>query len=306
MFTGLITEDYTKLLIDTDQTLAFKKYGITPELNKKYFSIFRTDKTPGCRFEYKNKILYFVDNSGYNNKLFFNAIDLIMELEKVNFKKACSIYRKIIASQPVQVQNNFFKEKKRSIIQISEIPFTKNHFYSKYNLPHDYLNKLPDVHNFNGFKLNGQVNLITGIAFSFDGRYKLHFPNRIKNKFITNFTKYDILLKNKINWDAPIILISKSRKESALFDYHLNLQSVVQYNEVTPLYDELLKELIIYKNSGGRVIVLMDNDDTGNKMSNYYKEKFQFEAVVPIKNDFADDYLIDNFKKLKNEIYNRK
>lgn len=297
---------YKDLLRSTNQEEAFRKYGIQPELgNKRYFSLFRRDKTPDCRFEVHDGILFFIDNAGYQGKTAFSAIDTISILEQISFNDALKVYQEVVKNKHKTISLKKYEKKKRKRITFKAVPFTKNNMLSKYGIPHEYWDKQDDVHNVLHYFIDGFQYRKRAIAFTHENRVKLYFPYQTNVRFISNFKSKDILLLDKINWDAPIILISKSRIESALFDYYLNLQSIVQLNERVPLYDKLLKELTIYKNSGGRVISLMDNDNTGREMTKLYVDKHGFESITPVKNDFADDFFVDNLKRLKHEIYNR-
>ncbi len=75
----------------SQEQLFFKHLGIYPVIGKFFYSPFRKDKSPGCRFIWHSGFLYFVDNARFNNKLYWSIIDVIRYYNNCSFKEALHV-----------------------------------------------------------------------------------------------------------------------------------------------------------------------------------------------------------------------
>lgn len=113
--------NYTDIINSVSQEDLFLKYlGIYPELNKNFYSPFRHDRSPGCRFKWYNGLLYFVENTMFNKKLYWTIFDIIQYFNGCSFKE--SLY---IISNDFDIKHNIgLVSRKSTISERPDIRFT--------------------------------------------------------------------------------------------------------------------------------------------------------------------------------------
>ena len=259
------------------EKIFFRYIGKYPDRRIRVLSPFRKDSKPGCRFEYKDNIWWFVDNKTYNNKLFFNCIELVQNIFNLDFKSAC---KKII--NDVKFDFVVINNQKESINQSIKIKFTykkwnnNNYFTNKYKLPASYLLKQPyfDVTNYwcntkddPILKVNRFGFLKYKIAYHFfdTNKTKLYFPGNDDLKFYSNATPEDLFGYHRIDEylfkskDKSIWFTSSAKDEMNL-NFHTGKNTLGLQSESTYKLPEYLLNSLRYFND---FYIWLDADITG-------------------------------------------
>lgn len=283
-----------EILKTLDHRQLFSKYlGIYPEFGKKYLSPFRNDKSPGCRFELRSGLLYFVENTAFQGRLRWSIFDIVMYFHKCGFEECLEIISNDIDPAEVPQQIHYHKQPFRINFTYKDWP-SENMFY----LPNDILQKenvfLVDDYWTGSLEMrknniyNPKTNLTVAYYFPETDHTKLYFPEQENFKFSTNCNSSDIHGKNKIEYyrhrDRSHIIITKSQKDRLVLDYHCGYNAIAVLNEGCHLDPSFIKEL---KEKFLSVYVLFDNDDTGRKMSKIFSEKY---GIFEIKLNEKDPY----------------
>lgn len=261
----------TNVLSNYNQEWLFLKYvGIYPETNKRYHSIFRTDRIPGCRFEWRSGILYFIDNRGHNGKTHFDIVGVICEMYNVTIPKAINM----IENENIPSQN---PQRVSSTKQIPDIRFQyikwpeQNYFgidpyylmEENVYLVSDYWIKTDDVWKKNNIH-NPRDTLTIAYYFPETDRTKLYWPQVSNFKWYSNCTS-EIFGQAKLDYylekDDRLIVITKSQKDRLVFDYYYDVAAIAPQSETTEISDEILHYCKKFK----RQLIIYDNDITGQK-----------------------------------------
>lgn len=284
----------------TQEQLFAKYIGIWPDLSKSYHSIFRTDKRPGCRFKWHNGLLWFIDNAGYNNKLAFNIIDVVMFLNRCSFKEALHIIAK---------DNNIEKRivLENRVKQDVEIRFEHRTWKANiFNLSNDILHN-ENVYNVTRYwvRMNGEWKMYNKecIAYYFplSGHVKLYFIDSTIFRWFTNCDNDDIYGVDKLQEyyerNPDIIVITKSQKDRLVLDYHYGINCIALQNEASFINRDTLDMLAMFK----KKIILFDNDKTGIDRSNllcnmYGYDRFEFSNYK----DAYENYINNNHIEINN------
>jgi len=299
------------VLNSISQEQVFSEYlGIGyPDLYKRYLSPFRVDRDPGCRFQWYSGILYFVENTMFNNKLYWSCIDVVQYIKKCTFQEALDIlWRK--SYQPVTISKSNIK------VFIPEIRFEKKD-WSKDNL----FNLSPEileqelvflVKNYwiktkSGWNRNSIYNpsktLTVAYYFPESNHVKLYFPHEQDNRWYSNCTTNDIFGWHKIKYyqsQSDKLIITKSAKDRLTLDYFLDLPTIALQNEGCFIPgDKVLDLEVMFK----EIIFIYDNDLPGiynaQKLSEKYGWKYKIiecEAKDPY--EMIKEYGVENTKKL--------
>lgn len=282
--------------------------GIYPNSKIRILSPFRPDNKPGCRFNYYNSIWYLIDNAGYKGKLAFNCIEVVMQLHQVSFKEALRLIYftlgKIDKDSKSEVEINTNIEIYFEAKQWQE----DNYFTRNYDLPVDYLKLQPyySVKNYQvntksdrSLKLNRFYNpdVFDVIAYSFDNRTKLYFPER-QFRFYSNCQNDDIYGWHRMEdyltkREDRTLFITKSAKDEMVLNYHFDVCSVGLQSEIFKELPIKLLEIIKYFDT---IIVHMDNDKTGleaatkvkKNIIKYYPEK-NVQKLITKEKDISDE-----------------
>ena len=279
-------EKYTKYfkkeinfdLIFSNQEFIFETFlGIRPNTKIRLKSPFRIDNSAGCRFEIRNGKWYFVDNAGYNGKLFFDCISLVKEvcflkdymesakfiLENVKLNNSL-IYSDIDYTFKSIIKVNFKKYLKEGYFSKTLNITNKELFDGKCFLVDSYwINTKADPSLKFNFVGNPKLEEIYAFFFEETGNVKLYFPNRKENKFFTNCDYNDYFgYAQKFDYNLPL-LVTKSGKDQLLLSKY--------YENVVGLQAETIKtipgKLDELFNKFETIIIWFDNDYTGIKNS---------------------------------------
>lgn len=289
MFKGLrpTYRDQNEVLSLISQEQIFYEYlGIYPDLNKLFLSPFRNDKNPGCRFKWHSGILYFVENSMFQNKLYWSCIDVVMYIKNYSFQEALDIlYLKTHSSVSIQkVNSNIF---------IPEIRFEKKLWAEPnlFMLSGDILEKelVFSVKNYwiktkAGWLKNSlhDPSKTVCIAYYFPdtNHVKLYFPDKIENKWYSNCSVQDIFGYHKIEFYSSVsnqLWITKSAKDRLMLDYFIGIPSIALQNEGCHIPDPLLIEL---KDKFSKLMFLYDNDLSGINQAQKLSEKYNIPYKI--------------------------
>lgn len=293
------------------QEQAFSDYlGIYPDLNKKYLSPFRKDNDPGCRFKWMSGILYFVENTRFNNKLYWSCIDVVQYIKHCSFQEALDILykqehivtRQIIVTEPevTSVPEIRFEKKSwsQNLFNLSGEVLEKEHVFCVKN----YWVKVKNEWVKNGIH-DPTTTLTIAYYFPNTNHVKLYFPYEHANKWYSNCSIHDIFGYHKIKYyqsKSDTLFITKSGKDRLMLDYFIGVPAIALQNEGCYLPDDIALELsVMFKN----IIFLYDNDLTGISQSQKLSEKYDFKMkiidVLP-KDPFEmiSEFGIQNTKKL--------
>jgi len=292
------------------QEQVFYEYlGIYPDLRKKFLSPFRNDKDPGCRFTWYSGILYFVENTMFNNKLYWSCIDVVMFMKHCTFQESLELLWD-------KSYVNTSKIKKSSVLTfVPEIRFEKKSWLEPnlFMLSGEILeNELVFlVKNYwiktkSGWNKNSihDPNKSTTVAYYFPetNHVKLYFPNETENKWYSNCSTKDIFGYHKLKYyltQSKDLVITKSGKDRLMLDYFIGVNAIALQNEGCYLPEDVVFEL----NSNFNIRFLYDSDISGiihsQKLSEKYNWNTQTIDVLP-KDPFEmiKEFGVDNTKKL--------
>ena len=275
--TNNINVSHDRSKIFKNQSNIFKHYlGITPSMNVRLHSPFRSDSRPDCRFEAYKGVWYFIDNATYKNKLQFNCIDLVMYMFDVSYREACNMIMIEVPLGKVDEVPHF------SFTPVIRFKYTKwvgeNYFTKNCDLPNTYLNKQP-VYKVMQYFANSKTSdflkpniiynprIVDTIAYQFENRVKLYFPEQ-EFRFYSSCTNDDIFGFHRFGdyLFSKDIIITKSGKDEMVANYHLNVPTLAVQQETTRhLPDKVMRNLGRFDN----IYVWYDADYTGRIWSKY-------------------------------------
>jgi hypothetical protein len=264
------------------QEMVFLEWlGIYPDLYKKFHSPFRKDNTPDCRFEWFSGVLYFIENSAFNNKLYWSCIDVVMFLKKCSFQEALEIIDlKHNSSIKIISQN---REKLKPEIRFTYNQWEGNLFRLDHNtllseqiyLVKDYWIKYKDYWEKN--KIHRDT-LTIAYFFPQTKNVKLYFPNHSDNRWFSNCSIQDIFGLDLLAEFGDLLIITKSQKDRIYLKYHLGFEHVIAVqNEGCFIPDNIITDL---KQRFKRIIFLYDNDLSGIQQSSKLSSKYNLESKV--------------------------
>lgn len=305
MFSGLGSKYYNlnEILSSVNQEELFLQYfGIIPNSLGRFYSPFRSDRNPGCRFSWYSGILYLVENTMYKNKLYWNIVECLQEKYNLSFTEAIDIivqdYKiEMISKSKVITTKKVTRE--RPIIRFTYQNWPNNNLFYLDNktLQKEYVYLVKDYWiGRNGYFKKNPIHdpskTIT-IAYHFPDtdHVKLYFPYENKDvKWYSNCDINDVFGKYKLEYYkkySPSIVITKSQKDRLILDYKFDIPSIAVQNEGCFIPDDLYNNL---KESFKEIYVLFDNDETGRKTTEKYKSTYNIESFSFFSENFNDTY----------------
>lgn len=293
MYRGTVAEyiDATELINNVSQEqLFFKHLGIYPVIGKFFYSPFRKDKSPGCRFVWHSGLLYFVDNAKFNGKLYWSIFDVIKYVNGCSFKEALHIIAteeriqvvredKYISRKRPEIRFDFESWQEDNIFMLSNEVLQKEHVYRVT----DYWTTTKEGGFCKNCFHNPKKTLTIAYHFPDSNHVKLYFPEKKEDKWYSNCSIQDVFGKYKIDYysrNTETLIITKSQKDRLFLDYHYGFASIATQNEGSYFDEDFIENI---KAKFSRIIVLYDNDETGVAASINLCEKYGFERF------FLDD-----------------
>lgn len=316
-------------IYQNQKDIFFTFTGYDPVIGKRYKSPFRYDTDAGCRFEYKGNKLYFVDNAGYNGKIFFDCIDTVTTLYPyLDFIDILNLIKNKVGLKDFKTPlKQEFKYLFKPQIKFKYVKWNKdNYFTKKYNIHYDYLNNQP-YYNVKDYWTNSKLDRsmkpnkygFPCIAYYFDesDNTKLYFPENGKNKtkWYSTCNNNDIFgwhrLDYYLNKGGDIYLLSGGKDELCL-NYEFDLNTFAFQTETFPKDINKLDNYIPVKFKDilphfNRLFVWLDNDEKGIEsskiISSYFNNYIDTRIISQdYFNDVADIY--ENNKNLLKLILN--
>jgi len=274
--------------------IVFDEY---PDLDKKYRSPFRSDKSADCRFEYENGKLTFIDNAGFAGYIKFDCFDTVKHRYGLkDFSTTCKFIEDHFkgnpqVSKPTEIVYTE-KEKFRPNIVFSHQEFTdENNPFDKWFLTPKDLNRDPETFLVEKYWTTAKKDLILKeyrfghpyfspiVAYHFkDTKHtKLYWINRKEFKWFSNCSNEDIF-----NWSLlaefvrPWIILTKSKKDALILWYVYGIPAIAVQNETCLIPDDKLK---ILKHKFRKIYTLFDNDRAGNEQAVKYKELYNMDNL---------------------------
>jgi hypothetical protein len=316
MFGGVGKKYYNikEILSNVNQEQLFLHYlGILPNASGRFYSPFRTDKNPGCRFRWYSGILYLVENTMYKNKLYWSIFDCLQERYGMTFLQAVET---IVNDYKLDNTNTNLTtvsktKKPRPTIRFTSKPFERdNLFYlSNETLNKEYVFLVEDywISTNNTVRKNPIHNPrnTTTIAYYFpdSDHVKLYFPNETEMRWYSNCDTNDIFGKYKINYYSfkyDYLVITKSQKDRLILDYKFNIPSIAVQNEGCFIPKNIIDEI---RELFPEIYILFDNDETGEKMSQKLIKEYDFKNLkLPTVHKDTYELFQKMFKNNENKI----
>ncbi len=286
--------DWKKTLNNTDQYSVFRELlGYTPDLTKRYISPFREDKTPGCRFIWKDDILCLVENTKYKNRLYWNIFHTFMELKNCSFVEAVRLINKKEFSKTTITRQPVYKTRPEIKFTYSEFPknnlfFLDNEILNKENI---YYVKDYWIGNQGDWKKNGlntKDNICIAYFFPNTNHVKLYFPYSKTNKWYSNCSTEDIFGFSQLSKFGDGLIITKSQKDRITLKYLFGVKEevIALQNEGCLIPDNIIDNL---KLRFKKISLLFDNDEEGIRQSEKLSELYGFEQIK-IQGSYKDPY----------------
>ncbi len=289
------------------EDLFFKYTGYWPEYNKGFYSLFRTDKDPGCRFKWHSGILYFVENAGYNGKLYFNIADIISITQHIGLNDAMLkiVTGNLIANETWEKSTSVTNKQKPEI----RFKYDKWEELNYFDLPPNTLYsenvyKVSDywINTGEGWKMNHLHNpsKVLTIAYYFPetDHTKLYFPEMETFRWYSNCDADvfgEFKLQTYLERNNDLLIITKSQKDRLLLDYKYGYNSIAPQNEGAQ-FDRLLPTIKQFRQS----IILFDPDRTGQEMAAKYSEKYDIPwCNLSISKDVYEAHTLYGYENVK-------
>lgn len=294
-------------------------FGFYPELNKFYKSPFRNDKNGRCRFIKKNDTIYFVDNAGYDGRIFFDCMECIKIMYRKDYKQALDyVYRSLYLPKP-KLDIKDLKQHKdvlkiyEQFENVNEIPRVDIRFkykeippinyFSQYLLTKEDLEKDKEVYFVHTYFIKGKhdsdfrinpyvspyIDEVYAFHFKDTNTTKLYFSNNPKTfKFYTNCTNQDIfgwyMIEEYAN-NYDYLIITEGKKDQLVSRFVGELPTIGLQNAGIHIPHDKLEFI---KRNFKNIFYIGDNDDAGINTGIMYKDMYGFiPKTIPECNDIA-------------------
>ena len=292
-----------------NQEWLFLKYtGIYPDTKQYYTSLFRADRTPGCRFEWRSGVLYFIDNASYRGKTHFDIIGVVENLFNVNTAKAINMIQNDNKPDYQVILKNTQKQSKHPEIRFTYKNWPSNNYFKispndlereNVYLVDNYWIKDDDCWKQNHIH-NPHNKLTIAYYFPETNHTKLYWPFEKVFKWYSNCNT-EIFGESKLNYylekDDRLIVITKSQKDRLILDYLCDIPAIAPQTEHVLFSNNIINKCKKFK----KQIILYDNDITGQNQASKLSEITGFPWVnLEIGKDVYDN--VNNLKYIKNLI----
>lgn len=298
-----ISLDLSYLLKRYQEDIFCQYLGEYPNTSKRYTSLLRSgDTNPGCRFNYHEGVLFFIDNATFNDKLSFTAFDIIKAREGINnIQELIDLVLNTFKPTPVSFTPRVDNE---ITIFIKTQPFTDhNNILADLHLTPAILNSDPEIHLVKAYWTNTKKdpeiiknrfhdpNVIPTLAFKFpNGSTKLYFRGQ-EFKWWSNCTHEIFNSCYLKEFDNSHILVTKSKLDALILYKVFGIQAIGKQQE----FGELDLDLSNFKHR----FVLYDNDNTGIIQGGKLASSLNAEQLFLPKGNDTADLIKKDFKTLK-------
>lgn len=285
-------------------------FGQPIKMGKSYKSIFREDRSPTCHFFY-NKRGYLVLHD-FATRSSYNLYDFAIHVRgKKMFAK--DIYEEMTSNATTYEHKDYSHLTKYKVkeengvtpITCTYMPMSKFDldFFAQFNISEKIL-KTFKVEKVDKAWINHNLKYIylerdPCYRYLEGDRFKLYRPLQSKkNKFRNNYNSSVVEGIGIIPREGKTLIITKALKDVMTF-YSLGINAVALRSESTPIDYDTMIEL---KKRFNRVIIWLDNDDTGLKFSEEQSKAYHIERIVHNKDlgkDPSDIVKFNGIEKLK-------
>ena len=303
-----------KEIYERENEVFFNFLGYHPNLNKKFLSPFRKDKRAGCYFKYKYNKLFFVDNKGFNGKIFFDCISLVQTLfPGIDYYNILELIADRTNLERKTIDFKQLKEYHNSYVPEIRFKYQKwdnnSWFYKEHEICSTYLERQP-CYSVQKYWTNSREDRLLrknkygfpAIAYYFKdtNHTKLYFPESSTIKWFSTCNNEDLFGFHRINdylFNRKALIITKSAKEDLILNFHYNANTVALQSETIPIKKDnifkalphkLLKILPEFK----EVFVWFDNDATGHKngkiLTSFISNQFNKQVTQIFHNTYND------------------
>lgn len=266
-------------IYENQEHIFYHLLGYFPHVGKMYYSPFREDRHPGCRYIYDKGILYLIENTRFKSKLRWSCIDCLIELNNLTYKQALNYANKLLLKtfKPRSTTKRVYipKMNLRPDIRFKWVKWDdNNNYFSKFGVSSDYMNKQPyyctteywcSTRTDSILRKNRFGNKYC-IAYLFkSGNVKLYFPDE-EFRFYSNCKNSDLFGTHRTYDDKSAILITKSAKDELVFNYHTGMPTIALQQETLSRYEhmkESMKDVLAFIKDYKQIYIWFDADRTG-------------------------------------------
>ena len=299
------------MILDVYQQLQIfsRLFNFTPTFKKKVINPFRSDKNPSCEFYEHNGVIYFKDWA--KPEWTSNCINLYLKVKNITFETFKMNMNTILKGSDIILSKSEIDEEiKSSKVKKEIIPIFREQFSKEFL---EYW-KTRGVTTFENVKEVEKITIkkedeectITKrdlcIYYQFQNGFKLYSPySEKKFKFLSQVKKNDVWWYQ----DYPVLLIVKASKDflvikSIIDEYKLPVTLTHIQSEVIPKTKYSIpnwEKIQGYE----RIMVIMDNDDTGRAAAESFKDNFNAEVqFTPFCKDPDELYVKHGKQELVN------
>jgi len=266
--------------------MLFERYfGMPISLKKQYRNRLRDDKGAGCKFKFKNNVLFFND---YAESRSYDVIEWVKCDYGLTYGQALEKIAEDFRysdNTAVQVFEYEDLEKEETLIQIEVQPYTKKFVnYFEDHLIHPENCQKDNVYCASKVFINGQEvklfkdELVIAYYFPDINKLKILRPEQSKNyKWRSNVPNTYIDGINELDPNVKHAILLKSKKDK-VFIKQLGFKNVLSTQMEGKFVVSEENEKIL---SNYRKIIWMDNDETGKSVSDYYAEHGYNPILLP-------------------------
>lgn len=310
--------NYGQLINKYSEEYIYSVYlGYYPELNKKYKSPFKQEKTPSFVFYIKDGKLKFKD---FSSAYYGTAVDLVMAMFSITFSEAvikihndlCNDNSKIVS------YNKILKTTKSKVIEVitkeysqEDIDYWEQYYFDITILDKYNIKPCEEVWLNDGYKdilIYKYIKTNPCYRYLFNGKYKIYKPleTNKKHKWISSCNNYDNIQGIEQLQKGDSLIITKSYKDVICFNEFINIPSIAFHGEGHYIDEKTIKWL---KKEYKYIYIFYDNDSTGieqaNKLSNLYNIPYIYIPRYFLDKDLSDyikSYGIQEGKKIINQL----
>lgn len=276
-----------------------------PDVNnlKSFRSPFRNDRHPSASVFQDRGVYIFKDFSTnqvipiiklYKQQTGKSYVGLLIDLVFNNSIPKVSIQRE------AQIKKQC--EKENVLIRCVKIPFQKEHieYLEHYNID-IRLTEMFRMYAISHYAVyNDMAREVKDMAFCYEydkEKYKLYFPLRKRDRFLSNTSKEDVF--HVVRSSDTVVVCTSIKDALALVSNVRGYYDLLVPTSETSVSETLLKKMMYYRNR----IVIPDNDDTGMRFLLSLK-MYNTDYIIPKKKDIADDMSLKISEQYKQKLCN--